>query len=108
MSYDAAAPVITPPPIPAIRRVVTGHTNDGRAVILEDAPVPPRPMWGRGPSFFNDLYWTDHVPAENSIEWVDVVQDHANEHVGPDGASFRAADFPPGQLIVSANLCLNF
>jgi hypothetical protein len=94
-------PTLAQPTGPTIRRVITGHTEDGKAVVVEDAAVAPRPVLGRGPSFFTDLFWTEQAPAENGVAWTDTIKNHLNEHVGPEGTSFRAVDFPPNQVSVS-------
>jgi quercetin dioxygenase-like cupin family protein len=47
---------------PAPRRVVTGHANDGRSVVLGDGPAPVVHDVGGGATFF-EIWSTDATPA---------------------------------------------
>lgn len=88
-------------PTKPIRRVVTGHSEDGKSIILADADVTPKPFMGKGPSFMSDIFWSDSAPADIGVAWKDTIAEHAGEHVGPAGSSFRVVDLPPGQVSVS-------
>src|SRR5690606_17532766 len=78
----------------ATRRVVTGHTEDGTAVVTLDGPAPNvkhRPSSG----VYSTLLWvTDQTPADNSGS-----ADAGNTEVAtapPAGGSIcRIVDFPP-------------
>lgn len=76
-----------------IRRVVTGHDADGKAVILSDGEAP-RSM--RRPSGLgSSLLWvTDVMPVENSGQ-----DDSGDQDIGipppPHGSVFRVVEFPP-------------
>lgn len=85
------SPVISP--FPPVRRVVTGHTSDGKAVFLEDKTVPtvlysPEP----GGSLKADLYRTEEFPSANSV---DHVESKNEELVSDGGSTLRAWDIPP-------------
>ncbi|KAI5117538.1 hypothetical protein M0805_004770 [Coniferiporia weirii] len=84
---------------PPVRRVVTGHTPSGKAVVLADAPVASYPF-GRSAWIFADIFQTNTSPPDNSagIEFQDVAGDPAapRTHVSSDGTIFRVADVPPG------------
>lgn len=82
-------------PLPAIRRVVSGHSADGRSLVAADGAVAARPF-GRAGSRFTDLFWTDASPADNGGPFRDAVRDHAAEVVSAHGCAFRAVDMPPG------------
>lgn len=84
-----------------VRRIVTGHTAEGKSVILTDAAVEPIPFLGKGPTVMSDIFWQESAPADNSIQWKDTIKDHATEHVGPEGSAFRVVDLPPGLVSVS-------
>ena len=77
-----------------VRRVVTGHDDHGKAVVLIDAPAPNvrvRPVGG----FVSSLLWvTDETPADISGH-----ADRADRTIAvappPGGSIFRIVDFPP-------------
>lgn len=88
------------PPFAPLRRVITGHSPNGKSTIIEDAPVAPRPF---GPkSFFTDLYWTDEFPADNGVEFKDLIKDHPRDIFSQNGSSVRLTEFPPG----AASVCV--
>lgn len=76
------------------RRVVTGHTHDGKAVAIIDGPAPNvkhRPSSG----VHSTLLWvTDQAPASNSGS-----ADAGNTEIAtappPGGSICRIVDFPP-------------
>ncbi|KAH8111895.1 RmlC-like cupin domain-containing protein [Phellopilus nigrolimitatus] len=78
-----------------VRRVVTGHTPEGKAVVLEDAPIEPHPFKG-SPSLFTDLFWEDSAKPSNDVQFRDLVKEHPEELFGADGSSFRVVEVPPG------------
>lgn len=78
-----------------IRRVVTGHTPDGKAVVLDDSHVIPHTIQ-HGRSLFVDLFWSESNPDENAVEWKDTTKEHVTELVGTSGSSFRFIQIPPG------------
>ncbi|WP_133916360.1 cupin domain-containing protein [Streptomyces sp. NBC_00582] len=75
---------------PEIRRVVTGHDREGKAVVVSDEV-----RGGSGPGSFAALLWTtDTSPADNTQE-----ADGAERKVGitqEGGTVFRIAEFAPG------------
>ncbi|KIP06580.1 hypothetical protein PHLGIDRAFT_106848 [Phlebiopsis gigantea 11061_1 CR5-6] len=83
----------TTPGLPQVRRVVTGHTPEGKAIVVEDGTIAPR---DRGMSQFIDLGWTTDCPANNNGEFTDEVKDHVADIYSETGSSFRAVDVPPG------------
>ncbi|KAH8111894.1 hypothetical protein DFH11DRAFT_1729021 [Phellopilus nigrolimitatus] len=78
-----------------VRRVVTGHTPEGKAVVLEDAQIEPRPFKG-SPSLFSGIFWTDTARPDNDVQFRDLVKEHPQELVGADGSAFRVGEVPPG------------
>lgn len=81
-------------PPPPIRRIVTGHDADGRAVVTMDGPAENRRVRPHGT--VSTLVWgTDENPAE-------ILSDEdfgARENVAqppPGGSWFRIVDFPSG------------
>ncbi|MDP6644164.1 MAG: cupin domain-containing protein [Rhodospirillales bacterium] len=76
-----------------IRRVVTGHDESGKAVVIYDGDAPnvKRPT----SEIESTLFWvTDKSPADNSGD-----EDTGNRDVGiapgPGGAIFRVVEFGP-------------
>lgn len=53
------------PPSPPIRRIVTGHNSDGRAVFVGDERLPVEPI-PSGDAAFSLLWTTATVPADNN------------------------------------------
>ncbi|KAJ7259674.1 hypothetical protein C8J57DRAFT_1338937 [Mycena rebaudengoi] len=90
-------------PFPAVRRIVTGHTVDGKSTVLADTVLPPR-FWtpeSIAPTY--DIHYTGESPANNDSEiraggkWVDEVAEQ-KDLVSKDGATFRSWDFAPGSV----------
>ncbi len=82
----------SPPPV---RRVVTGHDTEGRAVIAEDGPPPTSVALESVPgTVFHELWATTSVPAE--------IDNGADPTLGPlrlapprGGTRIRIVDIPP-------------
>ena len=98
--------ISTESPVPSpIRRVITGHTPEGKAVVVEDGKVAAREFGGGGSvSQFYDLFWSDNFPANNNEEFKDVIKDHTEEIVSQHGSVLRAVNIPPG----GSSVCLSF
>jgi mannose-6-phosphate isomerase-like protein (cupin superfamily) len=78
----------------AIRRVVTGHDDAGKAIIESDGPAPNVRV-REGTGFVSTLLWvTDETPALGSLRI-----DRADRTIGtappPNGTILRIVDFPP-------------
>jgi hypothetical protein len=78
----------------AIRRVVTGHDDAGKAVIERDGWAPNVRV-REGAGFVSTLLWvTDETPALGSLRI-----DRADRTIGtappPNGTILRMVDFPP-------------
>jgi len=80
-------------PFPPIRRVVTGHNADGRAIIRSDETFPSEPIALGGAEFA--LVWaTATVPADNNDD-----TDGRDLEAGltiNQGSVIRIVDFLPG------------
>ena len=82
------------PPEPPIRRIVTGHDGDGRAVAAMDGPATNHKWSGAGT--VSTLIWsTDEAPAEIRSD-----EDYGARILGtpppPNGSRFCVIEFPPG------------
>lgn len=79
-----------------IRRVITGHDEDGTAVVTLDSPAPNARVRSAS-GLTSTLIWVeDHTPADNAGD-----TDKADRESGvspPDnGSVFRVVEFPPEQ-----------
>jgi mannose-6-phosphate isomerase-like protein (cupin superfamily) len=80
--------------MPSIRRVVTGHSADRKAVVTHDGPAP-NVKYRQASGIYSTLLWmTDESPADNARQ-----DDAADREWGtappPSGTIFRIVDFPP-------------
>ena len=76
-----------------IRRVVTGHDTDGKAVIVADGGASR--SWRRPSGLGHSLCWvTDAMPVDNAAH-----ADGGDQDIGipppPHGSVFRIVEFPP-------------
>jgi hypothetical protein len=78
--------------LPDPRRIVTGHNESGRSIVVADNIVPcePTPINCN----FAVLYETHQFPASND-EWVDPIQDKTKSLANDKGVVLRVVDFPP-------------
>ena len=86
--------VKNPGKLPQIRRVVTGHDHEGKAIVWLDGPVTNKNA--SGPSVVSTLMWvTDESPADFTID-----TDAGARILGtapPEGGTrFCVIDFQPG------------
>jgi hypothetical protein len=86
--------------ISSIRRVVTGHTSEGTAIVTHDGPAA-NVKHRQASGIYSTLLWmTDASPADNTHEG-----DAADRELGtappPAGTIFRIVDFPPPAEIPS-------
>src|ERR1700742_1024662 len=77
-----------------IRRVVTGHNDNGTAIIESDGPCPHMKV-REGAGFVSNLLWvTDETPANVGLRI-----DRADRTIAvappPNGSILRIVDFPP-------------
>lgn len=80
-------------PIP-MRRVVTGHDSNGRAVVTDDQLFDPKPG-ANGAAAFTLLWTADGMPVDN-----DDASDGRERNVGlslPGGTVLRIVDLMPGK-----------
>lgn len=81
-------------PTHQIRRIVTGHDDNGKAIIEMDG-ICPHVKVRPGAGFVSSLLWvTDETPAR-----MDLRTDRADRTIGvpppPNGSVLRVVDFPP-------------
>ena len=77
-----------------IRRVVTGHDETGRAVVLRDGDNPhKRVRAGRGS--VSRLFWTTHEAPAALDDSADRAEGFSGTAPPPRGSVLRILDFPP-------------
>lgn len=103
-SVTATAQVnITLSPYGPVRRVVTGTTPDNTSVVLSDKRLE---AFGNETIAQTGLFWTDTIPANNSVGgFEDLVLQHPEDVASPNGTHFFVLDFAPGTSFVSNNYC---
>jgi hypothetical protein len=83
---------MTPRPI---RRVVTGHDTDGRAVLIADGPAPAVHYRGPGTSAVIELWETRQTPASNTDNSDCTIGQPMRIPPERNGSKFRVVEFPP-------------
>ncbi|MDF8332175.1 cupin domain-containing protein [Novosphingobium cyanobacteriorum] len=82
------------PNVAPIRRIVTGHDDAGRAVILSDEACPHVHSIKDRTDFGWTELWTTAVPADNSGP-EDTVPNPPALQPAPGTLTFRVVEFPP-------------
>lgn len=84
----------------AVRRVVTGHDDDGKAVILFDGPAPHHFESDTIPGFGATVPWMTLDPEIDHVTDVDAAAGDAEvpSFPGPGQTILRIADFPPDSV----------
>ena len=85
-----------------IRRVVTGHNVQGRAIFLSDGPAPAVFDRGPGATAVTELWETSATPASNAGNADPTVG--APQRLPPPkhGSKFRVVEYPPDSKRVAA------
>lgn len=90
----------------SIRRVITGHDENGTAIVTLDTPAPNARVRAANGLISTLLWVEDDTPADNSGD-----TDKADRDIGvspPDGGSvFRVVEFPPeesGNIFSNASM----
>lgn len=91
-------------PLPKVRRVITGHSPEGKAIVIRDEIQPPKLLGENSVNPVYDIYRTEHVPASNDSEittgsFVDEIASKP-EHVNPTGTVCRSFELSPGAVTV--------
>jgi hypothetical protein len=77
-----------------VRRVVTGHTADGRSCFIHDGPAPHVYQRSPGSSIVTELWETGASPADNRGD-DDPTRSPFRLPPGPNGSKFRIIHYPP-------------
>lgn len=98
----------TSPLPPPVRRIVTGHTPEGKSIVLEDGPVAGRPFRPQDPysSVSASIFETDQFPSENPVGSELYTPTVEVKVVSKGGSTFSVIDFAPGAESVSESIRL--
>lgn len=78
-----------------IRRVVTGHDKNGKAVVISDGPVPVHGNPLRPGQRSHEVWKTNAMPIPIGREEPDPVAGKRQLHPPPRGTMFRISEVPP-------------
>ena len=86
-----------------IRRVVTGHNAQGKAVFISDGPAPAVYDRGPGATAVTELWETAATPASNAGN-ADPAAAKGLQRLPPpkNGSKFRVVEYPPDSQRVAA------
>jgi mannose-6-phosphate isomerase-like protein (cupin superfamily) len=86
-----------------IRRVVTGHNAQGKAVFIADGPAPAVYDRGPGATAVTELWETNATPASNAgNDDPTAGQDQQRLPPPKNGSKFRVVEYPPDSKRVAA------
>ena len=85
-----------------IRRVVTGHNAQGRAIFLSDGPAPAVFDRGPGATAVTELWETSATPASNAGSNDPTVGQPQRLPPPKNGSKFRVVEYPPDSKRVAA------
>jgi mannose-6-phosphate isomerase-like protein (cupin superfamily) len=83
-----------------IRRVVTGHDGNGRAVVISDGPVPVHGNPLRPGQRSHEVWKTNAMPIPIGREEPDPVTGKRQLHPPPHGTMFRISEVPPESDVI--------
>ncbi|KAI5115662.1 hypothetical protein M0805_004100 [Coniferiporia weirii] len=84
--------------LPPVRRVVTGHTPEGKAIVADDSIVEPY-AFGKSAWLFTDVFQTDSSPPSNDVDFKDLAKEPPKDLIHSNGSIFRIAEVPPGEAV---------
>jgi mannose-6-phosphate isomerase-like protein (cupin superfamily) len=85
-----------------IRRVVTGHNAQGKAVFISDGPAPAVFDRGPGATAVTELWETKSTPASNAGNDDPTVGGAQRLPPPKNGSKFRVVEYPPDSKRVAA------
>lgn len=94
----------------SVRRVVTGHDEQGRSIIVSDGPAPHRNAPESMPELVAQVLWvTTSMPVSNAGN-EDTAPNSLAPPIGPppNGTIFRIADFPPDSHYAGVDIARMF
>jgi hypothetical protein len=85
-----------------IRRVVTGHNAQGKAIFIADGPAPAVFDRGPGATAVTELWETGTTPASNAGNADPTVGGAQRLPPPKNGSKFRVVEYPPDSTRVAA------
>jgi len=85
-----------------IRRVVTGHNAQGRAIFVSDGPAPAVFDRGPGATAVTELWETRSTPASNAGNADPTLGGQQRLPPPKNGSKFRVVEYPPDSKRVAA------
>jgi hypothetical protein len=82
-----------------IRRVVTGHDDDGRAVVVSDGPAPRAHEFVHVPGMASTMLWA--TPGGSGALDEDPTPSVRSQVPTPDGTCFVIVTFPPDSVLAA-------
>jgi quercetin dioxygenase-like cupin family protein len=86
-----------------VRRVVTGHDKDGKAIVISDSDAENVVVSEHRPGGRTNLWRTDAIPASFGGDRDEAKAEFTTEPL-PNGVNFRINEFPPASDADVANL----
>jgi mannose-6-phosphate isomerase-like protein (cupin superfamily) len=80
-----------------IRRVVTGHDAQGKAIVVSDGPAPRSHDFRHVPGMSTTMLWATTAARPPTHE--DPTPEVRSQLPGPDGTSFVIVRFPPDSVL---------
>lgn len=78
--------------LPDPRRIVTGHNDQGKAIVVDDRTIPCEPTQVKC-NFA--VLWETHKFPESNDKFVDPTQNRTQDLANKSGIVLRVVDFPP-------------
>lgn len=78
-----------------VRRVVTGHGGDGKAIVISDGPAPVHSNPLRPGQISHEIWKTNASPIPIGPDEPDPVAGPRQLHPAPRGTVFRISEVPP-------------
>ena len=79
----------------SVRRVVTGHDRNGKAIVLSDGPTPVHSNPLRPGQVAHEIWKTSAMPIPIGRDEPDPVTGKRQLHPPPGGTMFRISEVPP-------------
>ena len=83
-----------------IRRVVTGHDKNGKAIVVSDGPAPTHSNPLRPGQLSHEIWKTNAMPIPIGRDEPDPIAGKRQLHPAPKGTMFRISEVPPESDVI--------